>query len=241
MSVPRTAQTFVLVHGAWHGGWCWSRVTRLLRAKGHTVYAPTLTGLGERVHLARADIGLEIHVEDIVRVLSSEELTGVVLVGHSYAGLLLPGIADLSIDRIRHVVCLDGAVPREGESGMDTITPEIQERWRRVASQSGWMPPAYNFLGVSDAGDLNWLKRRLVPHPFKSWCDAVERHGDGYDRAPKTFIRCTLPLEKPPSLSAVRAQKASDWDYREIDAGHDAMVTAPGALAKMLDEIGRGS
>jgi len=232
--------TFVLVHGAWHGGWCWSRVRGPLRQQGHFVVTPTLTGLGERAHLARQDIGLDTHVEDIVGVLDTEELTDVVLVGHSYAGLLLPGVADRSTARLRHIVCLDGAVPHEGEAGMDTVAPEIQQRWQEVAGETGWMPPAYDFLGVSNPDDLAWLERRLVPHPFKSWCDPVRRYGDGYDRIAKTFIRCTLPSGRAASLSAERARESSDWDYREIEAGHDAMITAPDALVEMLVEIGQG-
>lgn len=229
--------TFVLVHGAWHGGWCWVRVKHRLRLAGHNVLTPTLTGLGERVHLARCDIGLDTHTEDIVRVLDTEELTDVILVGHSYAGLLLPGICDRSAGRLRKVVCLDGAVPNEGEAGMDTVAPEIQERWRRVAGETGWMPPAYDFLGITDPKDLAWLERRLVPHPFKSWCDPVRRCGNGYDRIPKTFIRCTLPTERPISLSAERARSSLDWEYCEIEAGHDAMIGAPEALTAMLLEI----
>ena len=235
-----TAFTFVLVHGAWHGGWCWSRVKQRLRLTGHVVLAPTLTGLGERVHLAHPDIGLDTHVDDIVRVLDTEELTDVVLVGHSYAGLLLPGISDRSEARLGRVVYLDGAVPAEGESGMDTVSPEIQERWRQVAADTGWMPPAFDSLGITAADDLAWLKRRLVPHPFKSWSDPVRRFGNGYERLPKSFIRSTLPAGRPTSLSAERARRSPDWSYREIEAGHDAMISAPEALAAMLLEIASG-
>src|SRR5438128_128006 len=102
--------TFVLVHGAWHGGWCWKRVTPLLRAAGHEVYATTLTGLGERVHLASPNVGLALHVQDVVGVLEYEDLRDVILVGHSYGGIVISGVADRVPERLRHLVYLDALV-----------------------------------------------------------------------------------------------------------------------------------
>src|SRR5262245_14863398 len=122
--------TFVLVHGAWHGGWCWQRVSPLLRARGHEVFAPTLTGLGERSHLLTREIGLETHVADVVNAIRWEDLTDVVLCGHSYGGMVISGAADRMADRVRSLVYLDAFVPADGQSIFDFMTAERAEGFR---------------------------------------------------------------------------------------------------------------
>jgi pimeloyl-ACP methyl ester carboxylesterase len=116
--------TYVLIHGGWHGGWCWARVAPILRAAGHDVYAPSLTGLGDRVHLLSPSVRLETHIEDVLGVLSYEDLRDVVLVGHSYGGMVITGVADRAADRVSHLVYLDAFVPRDGECLLDLLPEE---------------------------------------------------------------------------------------------------------------------
>jgi pimeloyl-ACP methyl ester carboxylesterase len=140
---PARRSTYVLVHPAWHGGWCWKKVTPLLQAKGHDVYTPTLTGLGERSHLAHPDVGLETHIQDILNVLKYEDLSDVILVGHSSSGVVITGVADRTPERIAHLVYLDAFVPENGQSMMDIVPRHIAPRHEaRVQSEGqGWLLP----------------------------------------------------------------------------------------------------
>src|ERR1700690_637004 len=130
------AQTFVLVHGAWHGGWCWSRVADRLRAAGHQVFTPTQTGLGERKHLLSKDITLDTFTKDITNVIEAEELSNVVLVGHSFGGLAISGVADAIPERIRHLVYLDSLIVEGGKSPLDAFTPEIAAARKKAADDT---------------------------------------------------------------------------------------------------------
>ena len=136
--------TFVLVHGAWHGGWCWKKVTPLLRAAGHEVYTPTLTGLGERAHLLTREVDLDTHIRDIINVLEYEELRDVILVGHSYAGMVIAGVADRVPARLAHLVYLDAFVPRDGQASLSLSPPELEAHLRAqaLAEGDGWRVPA---------------------------------------------------------------------------------------------------
>ena len=128
--------TFVLVHGAWHGGWCWKKVAPLLRSAGHEVYTPTLTGLGERDHLLTRDIGLDTHIQDIVNVLEYEELTQVVLVGHSYGGMVVTGVAERAHERLRQLVYLDAATPLGTERSLRALYQRYTPaRWAAFEAQ----------------------------------------------------------------------------------------------------------
>src|SRR3981189_2941505 len=163
------AQAFVLVHGAWHGGWCWSRVADRLRAGGLQVFTPTQTGLGERKHLLSKDITLDTFTKDIANVIEAEELSNVVLVGHSFGGLSISGVADAMPARIRHLVYLDSLMVEGGKKPFDSLPPDVvAARLKAAEESSGGLslpaPPPSAF-GVSDAKDTEWVKRRLTPHP----------------------------------------------------------------------------
>jgi pimeloyl-ACP methyl ester carboxylesterase len=230
-------QTFVLVHGAWHGGWCWIKVTRLLTDAAHIVYTPTLTGLGERAHLARPDIDLAVHVEDVIAVLETEELRNVTLVGHSYAGMVVTGVAARVPNRIARLVYLDAYVPEPGRSAFSLMPPERAEAVRGLAASAGegWRipPPAVDRLGVSSQRDSEWLTRHLVPQPLQTFEQSLEGAAPPA-RIPRTYIYCSKPAYGPFDQYAERLRDDRKWRFHEIKTGHDAMVTAPGELAKIL-------
>src|SRR5258707_5324266 len=161
------AHTFVLVHGAWHGGWCWQRVADRLRGGGHAVFTPTLTGLGERSHLLRAGIDLNTHITDIVNVMKWEDLSDVVLCGHSYGGMIIAGVAEQMAPAIRSIVFLDAFVPRNGESTQDLTGAAVREGIQAALQRGeiGMPPRTGEAFGVNPA-DRAWVDRLCVPQPI---------------------------------------------------------------------------
>ncbi len=247
--------TFVLVHGTGHGGWCWKFVREILERQGHRVYTPTLTGCGERSHLLRThpDIGLEIHIMDVVNTLECEELKDVVLVGHSYGGCVISGVADRAKERLRHLVYLDTVVLRDGESLVSSRRQiSIEEKDADIERRRRMSPDGKYIVARSGAiygippdppEVLAWVDRRLTPHPLKSWLDPVRLENGGEEGVPRTFIRCTNP-EMP--YSGIRdnagfAKGHPDWRYEELSTGHDAMVTEPQACAELFLAAARSS
>ena len=233
---------FVLVHGAWHGAWCWSRVLPGLRAAGHTAHAVTLTGVGERAHLLSRDITLDTHVRDVVNLIVSEELDDVVLVGHSYGGLIITGAADrlLADDpaRIRHLVYVDAVVPHPGECWASHQAPEIVASRLATAAahpHNALAPPDAALFGLTGA-DGDWVNRRQTPHPFGQYREALLFDAARVAAVPRTFIDCTSPPW--PTIAPMRQRVRSEpgWRVRELATGHDAMVSAAGPLTRLLLE-----
>lgn len=234
----RPEWSFVLVHGAWHGGWCWVRVADRLRAAGQRVYTPTLTGLGDRAHLLSPAVGLETFIDDVVGTLETEALTGTILVGHSYGGVPITGAADRVPDRVAHLVYLDAMLPQNGRSILSLVAPALAaERRRQAQATSGGLtfpPPPAGAFGVEGPGDVEWLERNLCPHPLRSYEDPLRlRHPFGNGRK-ITYIACTRPAYPPILPMHEYARRQPGWAYRELPTGHDAMVTAPDALTAML-------
>ena len=233
--------TFVLVHGAFHGGWCWARVADRLRVRGHRVFTPTCTGLGDRAHLMSGDISLDMFTRDVAAVIEMEELEDVVLVGHSFGGNPTSGVADRMPERIRHLVYLDALVVQRGQTAFTGLSDDIVASRRRAARESsGGMSvpvPPPSVFGVPDGPDADWLRRRLTPHPIGTYETPLGLDRPVGNGLPRTYIVCTAPIYEPlqPSRDWVRAQP--DWDWRELATGHDAMVTAPEALTGMLLDI----
>lgn len=228
------ATTFVLVHGAWHGGWCWIKTTRLLTDAAHTVYAPTLTGLGERAHLARPDIDLETHIQDVVAVLESEELRNVVLVGHSYGGMVISGVAARVKNRIAGLVYLDAFVPDAGQSVFSLTAPERAGMLRNAASAGdGWrippLPPER--FGISSQRDAEWAQRHLVGQPLQTFEQPIAAVASSDTR---TYIYCSKHASGTFDQFAERFRDDRKWRFHDVKTGHDAMVTAPGEIAKIL-------
>ncbi len=232
--------TFVLLHGAFHGGWCWARVSPLLRARGHAVFTPTQTGLGDRAHLLRAGITLEDFVEDLVAVLETEELEEAVLVGHSFGGNAITGAAERVPERIRSLIYLDGVVPRSGVSLLDLAPPDLAAARRRLAADSGGVsipPPDPGIFGVPPGPDADWVRRRLTPHPAGTMESSLTLSKPPGNGVPATYIVCTSPIYAPLAQHHDYARSRPGWGWRELATGHDAMVTAPAAVAELLMEL----
>jgi pimeloyl-ACP methyl ester carboxylesterase len=229
-------QTFVLVHGAWHGGWCWRKVARLLDDAGHVVYAPSLTGLGDRAHLARPEIDLALHVEDVVALLECEELRNVVLVGHSYGGMVITDVAARVPNRLAHLVYLDAFVPNAGQSLLDLAGAETAQRIRDAARAQGdgWRIPPFppERFGVTSERDREWLLKHLVPQPLRTFEQPAQGGNPG--RAKRTYVYCSKPAMGAFDQFAERLRDDRKWTFHDLKTGHDAMVTAPGDIAKIL-------
>ena len=190
-SVP----AFVLVHGAWHGGWCWKRTTPYLRAAGHNTYPITLTGLGARSHLARPDIDLDLHIRDVVSVIETEELSNVILVGHSYGGMVVTGVADRVPSRIRRMVYLDAFVPADGKCLFDYLPPERAAGLRKEGEASGTMAcgPVQRF-GVTKGDDVRWVESHLSRQPYRTFTQPIALKTDAAKAAVrKTYVYCSSP------------------------------------------------
>jgi pimeloyl-ACP methyl ester carboxylesterase len=231
-ATDKPSLTFVLVHGAWHGGWCWKKVVPLLQAAGHRVVALTLTGPGERAHLISPEVGLTTHVEDVVNTLEMEDLTDVILVGHCYGGLVISGVAARAASRIRRLVYLDALVAEHGQSAFDLNSQQFRQRLEAAAAEhgDGYKAPAIlEILGVSDAADLEWLRPRLRPQPIESFRQPVQARSPAQPM-PSTYILC-----KQFGFQETAAKcRLKGWPVLEIDCGHDAMIVKPRELVDLL-------
>lgn len=243
------ATTFVLVHPAWHGAWFWKRLAPLLRDRGHVVCTPTLTGLGERSHLARPDVGLDMHVSDIVNVLKHQELGDVVIVGDSSSGAVVTGVADLVPGQIALVVYLDAFVPENGQSLFELIAPERRQALETLVKTEGdgWRLPRFapapwetivrDMWGVTRADDVRWLVDRLGPTPVGHFRDPLRRTNLAAEKLSRAFIRCRQFPNARFDQHAEMAQRSPLWRYRELNAPHHAAFTAPDQVADVLLEL----
>ena len=230
--------TYVLVHGAWHGGWRWSRLAPLLQAQGHTVFAPTLTGLGDRAHLARADVDLDHHIKDIVMTLEAEDLSDVTVVGHSYAGFVITGVADRAKARLRNLVYLDAFVPEDGKGLADYIPAERQASFLKpAAAQGSFSPFPTAAFGVVDAKDSAWVTAHLVNQPFYTMVRPLRLTHPSGNGLPRAYIYCSQPAMGAFDHFAAAIRNDPSWIFREMKCGHDAMVIDPAGLARVLTEF----
>jgi pimeloyl-ACP methyl ester carboxylesterase len=228
---------FVLVHGAWHGAWCWSRVIAPLWAAGHRAFAVTLTGSGERAHLLAPTISLQTHITDVANVIESEELHDAVLVGHSYGGMVITGVADRFADRLKHLVYLDAVVPHPGESWSSGHDAKTRTQRRKAIADTGTIPaPDPAVFGLSGA-DHAWVARRQTPHPGGVYDEVLTFNAKRLAAVPKTFIDCTTPPLATIAVPRMRARSEPGWRVIEMATGHDAMVSAPCALVDVLMQL----
>lgn len=229
---------YVLVHGAWHGGWCWRRVAELLRQAGHAAFTPTLTGLGERRHLPHAGITLDTFIDDVANVLLAEELENVILVGHSFGGRVACGVADRVPERLRRLVLLDAGLPESGKAAWDGLPADVRAaRMARAGGGPSIPPPDPGEFGVDDPAALAWLARRLTPHPLGSYTTPLMLDHPLGNGLPVSYIHCTAPVYRPMAASAASAKTRPGWQYLELATGHDAMVSAPDELARLLLDL----
>lgn len=238
-----TPRTFVLVHGAWHGGWCWSRVAKILQARGHTVFTPSLTGLGDRTHLFAKDISLQTHVQDILSLVEAEELSNFILVGHSYGGFVISGVADTLRERVSHYIYLDASVPPDMSTGASFTwagfnPPEAREARLKSVREEGKgvalpAPPPGAFA-VTKPADVAWLQRHLRPMPVGTFVETFTFKHSGSNGLKRTYIASTKPPYPLLLSTSDRISRDPAWSFTTLEAGHDSMVTAPDKLAALL-------
>lgn len=232
---------FVLVHGAWHGGWCWRRVVPMLEAAGHKAFAPTCRGVGERAGELTAETGLESYIQDIIAVIEAAALTDVILVGHSHGGWIIAGVADRMPGRIARLIFLDANLVRTDTTPFSTLSADVVAARRLAATRSpGGLtmpaPPAGAF-GISDPADVAWVEAHLTPQPLKTYEDALRLDHPIGNGSPVSYVACVDPPFEGVAPARERARREPDWSYMEIASGHDAMVIAPGLLAATLLDI----
>jgi pimeloyl-ACP methyl ester carboxylesterase len=227
--------TFLLVHGAWHGGWCWQRVAAQLRGDGHAVFTPTLTGLGERSHLLAPGIDLATHIADIVNVMKWERLRDVVLCGHSYGGFVISGVAEEMAAAIRSIVFLDAFLPGSGDTIQKVTGPAVQDAIRiaRQRGELGVPPRPAEAFGVN-AADRQWVDSLCVPQPIGTFTSPIAVTGAREKIARKTYIRAEGYHN--PSFDRAWATVQSDpsWRWHTVPCGHDVMVDMPERLSELL-------
>jgi pimeloyl-ACP methyl ester carboxylesterase len=241
--------TFVLVHPAWFGGWCWKKLTPLLVDAGHVVHTPTLTGLGERTHLASRDVGLETHIEDVTSLLEFEDLQDVIVVGNSSGGAVITGVADRAGHRIAQAIYLDAFVPEDGQSLFDIIPPDRRPAMEELVETEGdgWLLPRFAAMPweqfvpmswqVTDEADLAWALERLSPTPFRHFTDALHLHAPRRSQPRRVYVRCRGWPHPGFDRYAERAASVPDWTLRELDTSHLPYITDPEKLATLLLEL----
>jgi len=233
--------TIYLIHGGWHGGWSWNLVRPLLEAEGHTVVSPTLAGLAERVHLLTRETDLETHVAEMVELVRADTSGALTLVGHSYGGMVITGVADRLPGRVANLVYLDGYVPKDGQSVFDVLPSSRRDYLQRLADTGGkkWMvpsPPPESF-GVTDSEVADWARGLLTPQPLASLKQKIRLTGEG-DDIRRAYIHCNqgaLIASFAPFAARYRDDPA--WDVVEIASGHDAMLIEPGQVAGLIGGI----
>ena len=232
--------TFLVCHGAWSAGWAWKKMHPLMAAAGHRLVTPTYTGLGERAHLANPSIDLETHIQDILNVIKYEDLRDIVLIGHSYGGMVATGVADRARDRIAQLIYLDAFVPDDGQSLLDLNEPARQRMQELAKAGDGWRVPPNPTPPDTPPADLEWLTERRVDMPIKCFEMKLKLHG-GELTLPRSYIYATriTPADTFGPF-ARRAKSEPGWRYYEIDASHSPNVTAPEALMALLAEDRRG-
>jgi pimeloyl-ACP methyl ester carboxylesterase len=230
--------TFVLLHGAWHGGWCYSRVARILRARGHEVFTPTLTGLGERSHLASPAINASTHVRDILNVISFEELDDIVLVGHSYGGLIITAVADAIPDKIRSLVYLDAFIGEHGKSIFDMDSPSATSSYIESAQSNDGhtVPPLPSSVFGVNAADQAWVDSRCTPGSLATWAERLSLTGNHQQITNRSYVFAT-GWRGPFQSVYDRVRSDSSWRTYEFDCGHDVMIDMPVGTADLLERI----
>ncbi len=231
--------TFVLVHGAWHGAWCWRRLADRLLAAGHRVFTPTLTGLAERSHLLRADITLDTHVLDVANVFQWEDIEGACLVGHSYAGWVISGAVERLRSRVRSLVYVDAFLPDNGQCGLDLMPPEARTGYdaARARGDIGRAPPPAAWFRIMDPQDEAWVDRKMTAQPLGVSDQPIVLTDAREVIARKCYIRTPAFANAAFDAALKRCEQTAGWRTHSLDGcGHDVMIDAPDRLAALLVE-----
>lgn len=236
--------TFVLVHGAWHGGWCWRDTAAALRAAGHTVHTPTLSGVGERFHQSSEAITLETHIRDVCGTLEWEEANDVVLCGHSYGGMVITGVADRMADRLRALVYLDAFIPEHGQSLISLLPKALpSEVWPMFvngfrdaarAGNCGLMSPIPAEVFGIKAENRAWVDRRCRPQALATFESPALLTGEAAKVSNRTYILADAWDPSPFRHFAAQCEKAGGWQVVKMPSSHDVMVDMPKELAAQL-------
>lgn len=235
-------KNYVLVHGAYGGGWIWRDVAGGLRRQGHRVWTPTQTGLGERSHLLSRQITVDTHIGDVANVIETEEIADIILVGHSYGGMAVTGVADRMTDRIRHVVYLDALLPENGDTAFTILPAGVEDSRRKAAREQGGgvaLPvPGPEAFPIPDGPAKDWFMRRLRPHPIGTYESPVRLSKPAGAGLPVTYVSYTNPPLASIEPSRRRARAKEGWRYVELPVPHDVEVPAPEKVVELLAGIG---
>jgi pimeloyl-ACP methyl ester carboxylesterase len=229
---------FLVAHGAWSAGWAWKKMRPLLREAGHELLTPTYSGLGERAHLATPSVDLDTHIQDVLGVLDMEDLRNVVLIGHSYGGMVATGVADRARERIAQLVYLDAFVPRDGQSAFDLQAPESRNRMQEAARTAGegWRIPPNPMPPDTPEADVAWAAPRRMPQPLKAFEQPLRLTGKA--PPPRSYIYCRRARPDDGFRQFYeRAQREAGWRHFEIDASHNPHITTPQELLRLLEKI----
>lgn len=230
----------VLVHGSWHGGWCWDRVRPLLESAGHSVYAPTLTGLAERAAEATPEVDVGTHVADVEAVLVGHDLSDVTLVGWSYGGVVITALAERVADRLAGLFYLDAFIPEDGQTGFDLLPPDVRRlRQQQVLDDGeGWRmaPPPLAALGVTASADVAWVGDRLTPQPLGTYTSRVNVSNPAARRLARTYVHCVDGAFAPLTEPFARRAEQRGWPLRRLGCGHAAPIVAAEQVAGVVLE-----
>ncbi|MDI1262705.1 MAG: alpha/beta hydrolase [bacterium] len=232
-----SSKTFLVCHGAWSAGWAWKKMHPLMQAAGHRLVTPSYTGLGDRAHLATASIDLDSHIEDMLAVIQYEDLRDIVLVGHSYGGMVATGVADRARDKVRQLIYIDAFVPNDGQSLFDLNEGGRAPLQKAARAGDGWRVPPMQTPPDTSAADVEWLSARRVHMPIKCFETPLELQ-NGSLTLPRSYIYATRITPADTFGPFARMTKNDPaWNYYEIDASHSPNVTAPEALMALLTKI----
>lgn len=226
---------FVLVHGSWHGGWCYARVAKLLREAGHDVYTPTLTGMGERSHLAGIEINLDTHVQDIVNVVTYEDLNEVILCGHSFGGVVITGVAAKIPERLKSLFYLDAFVPDDGQSYFDLVSTDIISMILGAAKTAGGKSPPIPAAAFNvNERDRAWVDKLCVPQTLAAFAQSVSLGVNSVAARRRTYVYATANGMNTFDATYERFKADPNWTVHTVHCGHDVMLDEPEELARLL-------
>ena len=226
----------VVAHGAWSAGWAWKKMRSRMAARGHTLWTPTYTGLGERAHLASPEVNLSTHIDDVVAVLEMEDLTDVVLIGHSYGGMVATGVADRAPERVARIIYLDAFVPENGQALIDFLPQQARQRMLdSVKSGDGWRVTPNPVPPDTSDDDAAWVAKFRMPQSVRCFQQPIRLRAKL--TLPRSYIQCMRYADHGPFGQFAARAKTEGWRLDELDSSHSPNVTAPGALMELLQRI----